>query len=144
MTNSQPACTHLRRARTSLLAIGLLFILSPQALAANRYGVVCLMNETGVTINYIYKVGNNGTWQEQQLEPNGRRWFWHQYDRANEDRSPPFYIKFDSDLRAGRRFAIEYHLTRYAAIGQGCECGKRYAFRYDRGDRRYIDLKSLN
>jgi hypothetical protein len=36
-----------------LLAIGLLFILSPQALAANRYGVVCLMNETGVTINYI-------------------------------------------------------------------------------------------
>ena len=127
-----------------LLAVGLLFILSPQALAANRYGVICLTNETEATIHYIYKLGSNGTWQEGQLGPSARRWFSHQYDRADEDRSPPFYLKFDSDLRGGRRFDIGYHLKRYAAAGQGCEYGKQYAFRYDRGDRRYIDLKSTN
>jgi hypothetical protein len=121
-----------------------LCIVSPQASAANRYGVICLMHETGVTIPYIYKVGRNGTWQAQQLEPSGRRWFSHQYGRSNEDRSPPFYMKFDSDARAGRRFNIEYHLEHYAAIGQGCEYGKQYAFRYDRGDRRYLDLKTIN
>jgi hypothetical protein len=54
-----------------LLAIGLLFILSPQAWAANRYGVVYLINQTEATIPYIYKVGKDGTWQEQQLGPGG-------------------------------------------------------------------------
>jgi hypothetical protein len=127
-----------------LLVAGLLFALSPQALAANRYGVICLMNETEVTVPYIYRIGNNGSWQEGELRPNAKRWYWHQYDRANEDRSPPFSIKFDSDARAGRRFNIEYNLKRYAAVGQGCEYGKQYVFRYDRGDRRYIDLKSIN
>ena len=74
----------------------------------------------------------------------GRRWFSHHYDRPNEDRSPPLYVKFDSDVRAGRKFNIEYHLKRLAAIGQRCEYGKQYVFRYDRRGRRCIDLKTIN
>jgi hypothetical protein len=122
-----------------LLAIGWV----PQALAVNRYGVICLMNETQVTIPYLYKVGSQGSWERRELEPGQTRWFSHQYDKPNENHSPSFSIRFDSDLRSAQKFNITYTLERHAALGQECAYGKKYAFRYDGGNRRYVDLKAV-
>jgi hypothetical protein len=75
--------------------------------------------------------------------PAEKRWFSHEYKFANENHSPTFRIRSDSDL-SGQRFNITYKLERRAAVGQGYGYGKKYAFRYDGGDRRFIDLKSID
>jgi hypothetical protein len=120
-----------------------MLIMPLAASAANRYGVIGLSNETQVTINYQFQVGD-GPWQSKSIAPGGKYWFSHEYERANENRSPAFRIRFDSDIRRGRDFTIKYKLERRAAIGQGYQYGKKYAFRYDGGDRRYVDLKSID
>ncbi len=124
------------------LALALLLVMAQAVVAADRYGVVSLVNETQAPINYQFRVGD-GAWQPRRIMPGERYWFAHEYERANERRSPAFRVKFDSDLRSAR-FNIEYKLERRAAVGQGYEYGKKYAFRYDGGDRRYVDLKSID
>jgi hypothetical protein len=125
------------------LGLALLLITTQAVVAADRYGVVSLVNETQTPINYQFRVGD-GSWQSRKIMPGEKYWFAHEYERANERRSPAFRVRFDSDLRNGQRFNIEYKLDRRPAIGQGYDYGKKYAFRYDGGDRRYIDLKSID
>lgn len=109
--------------------------------AASRYGVTCVFNRTQQPINFYIKVGSGGNWASYRLQPGWNRSFAHQYDRINENASPPIYIRFDSDLR-GKTFWTEYKLERRAASGDKCEEGKPYNFRYERDSRDFIDLKA--
>ncbi len=124
-----------------VLSVAMLVLGLSDAQAANRYGIACVYNRTGSTINYAIQVGSGG-WTRYAIAPGANRWFAHEYDRQNENRSPDLRIKFDSDLRQGR-FDITYKLGRRASQGQSCAEGKGYAFEYERNNRNFIDLKAL-
>jgi hypothetical protein len=106
--------------------------------AANRFAVVGVENGTHVTIRLQHKWGD-GAWRMDVLQPGHRKWFWHEYDRANENRSPRFNVRFDSDLNPGEVFHINYALRKNAAPAHEWENAQQYIFRYD-GHRKYIDL----
>lgn len=127
-----------------MLALGTLVASPATTQAANRYGVIGLTNHTSTTIKYKYKIGSKGNWRSRSIAPGRKQWFSHRYDFAGENRSTKFYIRFDSDLRGGRTFYIQYYLKRRAAVGQGYKYGKKYAFQYDKGDRRFADLKAID
>src|SRR5437867_2246485 len=126
----------------SLVVVGLLVALVNGASAVDRYGVIGLSNDTDVALNFQYREGD-GAWRPGRIQAGEKLWFAHRYDRPNEHHSPLFHIRFDSDLRSGR-FDIEYTLQHRAAVGQGYDYGAKYAFRYDRGDRRFVDLKRID
>jgi hypothetical protein len=127
---------------SSLVALGLVgsTLGLTTAQAAKRYGVVCVYNRTNVPINFQTKVGD-GQWEQYTLEPNGNRFFWHEYQHQNENRSPPLLVRFDSDLTKAR-YNLEYRLERRAAEGNSCGEGKPYAFEYEPNNRNFIDLKA--
>jgi hypothetical protein len=106
--------------------------------AANRFAVVGVENGTHVTIRLQHKWGD-GNWRTDVLRPGGRKWFWHEYSRANENHSPAFRVRFDSDLNPGEVFHINYALKKNAAPAHEWENANKYIFRYD-GNRNYIDL----
>ena len=136
--------THTLGARTIsrnafIAAIALLVAAAGATLAAaNRFAVVGIENGTHVTIRLQHKWGD-GTWMTDVLRPGGRKWFWHEYSRANENRSPKFHVRFDSDLNPGDVFHINYALEKRAAPAHDWEDANKYVFRYD-GNRKYIDL----
>jgi hypothetical protein len=107
--------------------------------AANRFAVVGVENGTHVAIRMQHKWGD-GPWASDVLQPGGRKWFWHTYDRPNEDRSPTFRVQFDSDLSPGKVFNIPYELKKNAAPAHEWENARRYIFRYD-GGTKFIDLR---
>ena len=71
-----------------------------QVVGGNRYGIVTVHNKTQWTIKYSYRIGN-GAWHQASVEPGRLRYYWHEYDFANENRSPSFHIRFDSDMGPG-------------------------------------------
>ena len=129
---------------SSLAALGMLasIAVATTAQAADRYGVVCIHNRTGVSINFQAKVGN-GQWQQFTLAPGANRWFSHKYSFGGQDSSPPLEVKFDSDLRRNSLFNLTYQLKRSAAEGDSCAEGKPYGFQYEPNNRSFIDLKAL-
>lgn len=133
----------MKRVAFLLVALGVMSSAAGStAQAAYRYGVTCVQNRTNTEINFTAQVGNEG-WQSFTLRPGGERWFSHEYDYQNEDRSPPLRVKFDSDLRESVYY-LTYTLGRRAAAGQSCREGKPYAFEYERTNQNFIDLKSLD
>ena len=109
--------------------------------AANHYGVVCLRNDTKANINYLRKVGNGG-WEKRFLAPGSLWRIAHRYDSASENKSPPVTVKYDADA-TGRSFQQFKELTRRAAVGDTCKEGRIYAFRYERANRNFISLESV-
>jgi hypothetical protein len=109
--------------------------------AANRYGVVCLHNETRATVGLRIKWEDVGQWEPYSLRPGWNRSFSHRYDQQNANRSPRLLVKFDSDVRVGNRYNIEYQLPRRAAAGNSCAEGNQYVFVYEGTNRNFIDLK---
>ena len=59
--------------------------------------------------------------------------------KPNENKAPPFYIRFDSDTSA-KRYIEPWKLTGRAAVEQLFELGNKYALRYDGPSRRYIEI----
>jgi hypothetical protein len=106
--------------------------------ASNRFAVVGLENGTHVTIRVQHKWGD-GQWKEDVVPPGGRKWFWWTYAHANDNTSPKFHVKFDSDLHPGKIFTINYDLKKNAAPAHEWENARQYVFKYD-GTRDYIDL----
>jgi hypothetical protein len=112
-----------------------------KAEAAERYAVVGIENTTKNTINLQHKWGD-GKWHTDVLKPGEKKWYWWTYEFANEDKSPPFHVRFDSDLKPGEVFEIGYHLKKNAAPAPDWKYAHKYIFKYD-GDRKYIDLYEL-
>jgi hypothetical protein len=127
---------------TFIAAVTLLVVTAGITLAAaSRFAVVGVENGTQVTIRLQHKWGD-GAWRTDVLRPGARKWFWHEYDRANENRSPAFRVRFDSDLNPGEMFQINYALKKNAAPAHEWENAHKYVFRYD-GNRNYIDLYDM-
>lgn len=91
-------------------------LLAALAAADDRYGVIGLTSSTKITVNCQYKVGN-GQRINKKSAPSDKLWFSHDYERANERRSPTFYTRFDSDLRRNQNFRTEFRLEHRAAWG---------------------------
>lgn len=128
--------------RMSIALVTLLVVATGvTVVAANRFAVVGIENGTHVTIRLQHKWGD-GAWRSDVVRPGGRKWFWHEYDRANENRSPRFHVRFDSDLNPGEVFTINYDLKKNAAPAHEWENAHKYVFRYD-GHRKYIDLLDM-
>ena len=132
--------------------IGILQFSTLSAMAADRFAVFCLKNETKATIRYWIKWGKNGAWETNSLS-SGESWrHWLRFERANQSSWPAPQIKFDSDLRrkAGNgmprqkrrnaKYFIPYSLQAYAAPEPSCSYGKMYSFEYDGESGTYVDL----
>ena len=100
--------------------------------------MVGIENPTKVTIRLQHKWGD-GQWTTDTLKPGEKKWFWWTYNRPNEDKSPRFYVRFDSDLHPGKVFEIDYDLKKNAAPAPDWEYAHKYFFKFD-GDGNYIDL----
>lgn len=128
--------------RRALVLVGLLapgtvlFGLRP-AEAADRFAVVGIENTTRATIHLQHRWGD-GQWSEDVLAPGARKWYWHEYARADENKSPPFNVRFDSDLSPGR-FTEKYHLKKNSAPAHDWNYAHKYVFRYD-GNSKFIEL----
>jgi hypothetical protein len=114
---------------------------SPKAEAADRFGVVGIENTTRVTIRLQHRWGN-GQWSTDVLGPGGRKWYWSEYRVANEDKSPPFHVRFDSDLSPGQ-FYEKYDLKKNRAPDHDWNYAHKYAFKYN-GNRSFIELYESN
>jgi hypothetical protein len=106
---------------------------SAQGVGEMRYGIVTIHNATDSPINYSYRIGD-GPWTKTTIEPGYHRYYWHKYSFVNENRSPIFQIRFDSDM--GRGVAIrEFDLERNPAPYVSADLGRHYYFRYLAGNQ---------
>lgn len=105
----------------------------------NQFAVVCIVNESGINVNFSYRWGD-GSWNSRSTEAGHSRWFSWKYAPGGSS-SPRFQITFDYDLRSGRDSRKTYTLDRYAAPFEDCNYGKKYKFMRT-GD--FIDLYSMN
>ena len=120
------------------LAAAVLWSAAAQAANEKHYGVVCLRNDTRANITYERKVGRSG-WEARFMAP-GEVWrMAHKYDSANENESPKVLVRYDSDARSGK-FTQNKELMRRAAVGDSCQEGYIYAFRYEAANRNFITL----
>lgn len=106
---------------------------------ANQFGVLCLLNETGIGVNYSYKWGNN-PWKSANVSAGNHRWHAWRYAPGSSS-SPTFQIDYDYDLRPGRNSRKTYTLKRYSAPFEACDYGKKYKFKRV-GD--FIEVHSMN
>jgi hypothetical protein len=113
------------------------FFGSPNVEAADRFGVVGIENATNVTVRLQHRWGD-GQWATDVLSPGGRKWYWWEYRQANEDKSPPFNVRFDSDLSPGR-FYEKYDLGKYRAPDHDWNSAHKYVFKYN-GNHSFIEL----
>jgi hypothetical protein len=107
-----------------------------QVIGGNRYGIVTVHNDSQRTINYSYRIGNSA-WRQSSVGPGRLRYYWHRYAFANENHSPSFHIRFDSDMGPGAAWR-QYHLKRNPAAWVHSDFGKHYAFKSVSGNR--VDL----
>jgi hypothetical protein len=124
-------------ALAALVVLATVLCTPPKAEATKRFAVVGIENGTDVTIRVWYRWGK-GQEKLDKIAPGQRKWYSWKYDRPNEDRSPPFHVRFDSDLSPGQ-FVTNYDLKKNAAPDQTWDFAKKYIFKYDRS-RRFIEL----
>ena len=107
-----------------------LALAATSATAATRYAVIAVENATNnATVGMSFRWGE-GEWKTRRLKPGERHYFCHKFDKPNENKNPPFHIKFDSDVRPGE-YVERYHLKALAAADCGFEQGHKYKFKYE-------------
>jgi len=108
--------------------LAMLGLLTPANVAraqSNSYAVLCIENNTGMQINYLYRWGNR-SWQSSRLDADEYDVHSWKYTSGSTV-SPDFQIKFDADLTSGVYYQI-YDLERYQAPQRDCAWGKIYSF----------------
>jgi hypothetical protein len=134
------ASTFTRRQALAGSCMGAALFLAPGvAHAVTRYAVVSIANETQTNVLLGYRWGDSETWHQINLGPGAKHWWSHTFAKPNENKAPPFYIRFDSDTSA-KRYIEPWKLTGRAAAEQLFELGNKYALRYDGPTRRYIEI----
>ena len=124
------------------LAVAATMMNPAPAEAADRFAVLGIENKSTHTITYSYKWGNEA-WKSITLKPGARQLHWWTYAKVNDDHSPNFTIRFDSEFDPNQKpIFIEYALKRYAAPAHDWEDAKKYVFRND-GNNLYVDLKEV-
>ena len=105
----------------------------------NPYAVVCIKNNTGWSITYRARWGNN-EWKDFKVSAYGSRWHAWNYASGSHS-SPDFRIRFDADFSSGSDFS-EYVLKRHQASTKSCNAGKIYTF--EKAGNQYVKLYSTN
>jgi hypothetical protein len=137
------ASTFTRRQALAGSCIGAALFLAPGvACATTRYAVVSIANETRANMTLSYRWGTNDEWHQIHVGPGEKRWWSHKFKTPNENRAPPFYLRFDSDT-SSKRFIEPWKLVGRAAEEESFELGNKYAFRYDGPSKRYIEIFDL-
>jgi hypothetical protein len=115
---------------TAILSLGLAAMAASGATAADRYAVIAVENTlSDVTIGMTFAWGDAG-WEKRSLKPGEKHQFCHEFAHPNEDKNPPFHIKFDSSVAPGV-YVEGYHLTAKAAPACEFDRGHQYKFRYE-------------
>ncbi|MEM7774212.1 MAG: hypothetical protein AAF732_01280 [Pseudomonadota bacterium] len=150
MTNFRTSAFNAMRAQVQLAGskvLGLITIaaisasiLSGTAQAGANYGVFCLENTTNAKIRFSVRIGRNGTWKSHVVYPGDRQMFWHAYDFKDELRSPVTWVRYDADVRSGRRYLRKFMVERNGVSHRTCQGAKNYRFRADWNNRRFIRL----
>jgi hypothetical protein len=109
---------------------------------APRYAVLCLINKTDISVNYVFKWGNHA-WKPESVASQESKWHSHAYDYPGQNVSPNFTIAFDYTT-APTYLVKDYSLARLAAQSKDCSSGMKYEFRYQGGSRDNIDLYKIN
>lgn len=128
--------------RQALVAATVLAVVPSAASATNRYSVISISNDTQANIFLEWR-WSSPEWKKLTLAAGARHWWSHKYDRPNENRSPDFQLRYDSDSRSGAKYTETETLRGYAAPEQNFDLGRKYAFRYDGPSKRYIKLLSV-
>ena len=127
-----------RASRTMIAALLLAITGAAVAVAADRFGVIGVENGTKVVIRMQHRWGD-GQWTNDVLRPGERKWFWWEFKRANEDKTPRFHVRFDSDLSPGT-FWENYKLQAYQAPDHEWASAHKYTYKYDGNTRKFIEL----
>ena len=93
----------------------------------NHYGILTIHNNSDDSINYSYKIGD-GNWHQAVINPGERDYYWNKYDYPNENASPSFQIRFDSDLGPGTSWKV-YTLRACSATSIDPDLGRDYDFK---------------
>ena len=110
-----------------------------KAEAANRFAVTGIENKSTQTIKYSYKWGNDA-WVTATLKPGEQRLHWLTYGTVNENKSPAFRVRFDSEFDPKQKpIFIEYVLKKNAAPAHDWEDAHKYVFKND-GNQFFVDL----
>lgn len=110
------------------LVFGLFSLSLPAFAQSTRFGLACLGTETGYKINFSWRWGESGTWNQSSVAPGKWRSFAWNYDYPGENKSPYLYIRYDKDLSSGTEY-VRTKLKAYAAAYNNCEKhGKTYNF----------------
>lgn len=115
-------------------------ILSMTGRDIRPYGLICLRNDTDITINYSYRWGS-GNWQSSNVDMGRVRTHWWTYESGSRT-SPTFEIRFDEDL-SSRSYNREYSLQRHASAATNCDDGYEYEFQYLNSAETRIDLFNI-
>ena len=100
----------------------------------NESSGFCLHNKTDIGINYFLKTPNGKNWKLYDVDPGGTH--WHALNNTKD--LSKWDIRFDSDLRAGRDYDLEYSLTPSLSKYKACDNFKAYNFRKVGKD--FVDL----
>jgi hypothetical protein len=124
----------LRRIRVSVsvLMASFGFVTVGSAQEATRFAMTCIGTEVGSAINFSYRWGTTGSWENVSVEPDKWSILTWRYSRPNENQSPVLSIRYDADFTSGTRYVVE-SLESYASpIDKNCEAyGKTYNFYTD-------------
>jgi hypothetical protein len=129
-------------ATAAALALGLTLCSATQSLAADRYAVVSIANETNAVITLLYRWGNQAE-QKHTFRPKDQHWFAFPYAKPDDDHSPDFFVKFDADT-APTKYEENKRLHGFRAPDQSYDRGHKYAFRYDGATKKYIEIYDLS
>lgn len=109
-------------------------IAAAPAQAGTKYALTCIGSETGYTINYQYRWGNNGSWQTASVKPGAWKNHRYNYKYEGENSAPQLQVRYDDDASSGSNMVIT-KLDSYAASYNDCEAqGKTYDFYETRGE----------
>lgn len=100
---------------------------------AARHALVCVGTETGETVNFQARWGDDGAWSAKSIAPGKWQILTYPYDYPGENRSPALQIRFDDDLSSKSHMVI-VKVNAYAAVGENCEKeGATHNFREQNG-----------
>ena len=115
---------------TTIFSLALAAMATSVATAADRYAVIAVENTlSDATIGMSFAWGD-AAWQKRSLRPGEKHQFCHEFAVPNENKNPPFHIKFDSSIAPGK-YVEGYHLQARAAPACEFARGHQYKFRYE-------------
>ena len=118
--------------------LALVVAVQSQASAVDRYDGVAITNRTGVTVTYSVRWGD-GPWQTGSVRPGGVITHYWSYKKPNVRDSPRLQIRFDADLSGGT-YIRTHSLRKYPSSNTNPRNFRRYAFRRESGQQRFISL----